>query len=135
MLDVKVRQGTGNAFWNCNYWSSFVNENERFLIGGIGPLEFITIRDVARCVNYQTAINILNIFGNMLKGYGYFGAAPSYKDVKRLSHLIAITTSPSDKAKRQSSSTYVYQLFIHFLQKQENVLINWSDWKVHKFKY
>ena len=71
----------------------------------------------------------------MVKGYQTHGIAPSSADVSRLSHIIDAVLCPSDETKRESISPYVYQLFLHFLQKQEDVLINWNDWTHHKIQY
>ena len=134
VLDIKVGNDA-TCFWNCNYWSTYVNENERFLIGGKDFLYFTTIRDVPRCLNYESAINVMTIFNEMVVGHQLGGIVPSSADVALLGHIIDAVSFPSDKMQRKSISAYVYQLFIHFLQKQEDVLINWDDWKKHKMEY
>ena len=132
VLDIKVHHDTGTHFWNCNYWSSFINENERFLIGGMDKIEFTTIRDIVNSLNYQLPIKVMTILTHMVQGYQLLGIAPSAKDVSTLSRII---DAISDEKKRASIPTYVYDLFIHFFQKQENMLINWNDWTHHKIQY
>ena len=73
VLSIQV-DVSGNLFWDCNYWSCFQNENERAFIGGYAPLEFITIRNIPMCINYEPYVKVLNIFGDMIEGYALGGS-------------------------------------------------------------
>ena len=138
VLSIKVNVAD-NSFWDCNYWSSYQSENERVFLGGKGPLEFLTIRDVPLCINYSPYIKVLKIFDLMIEGYCLGGTVPKSKDVRCLSAVfdcvIKDNIQDSDQNlqnKPSSVPAYIASFFRHYLLQKELVLINLDDWTFHK---
>ena len=136
VLSIRVKN-TGDMYWDCNYWSSYQNENERLFIGGLCNLEFTTIRDIPLCVNYEPYIKVLNIFGDMIDGYVLQGTVPKSKEVVGLSSVIdcVIKDNTNNNDGTLSIPSYIIQFFKHYLMQKKMVLININDWKYHKGIY
>ena len=118
---------------DCNFWSCFVHEDERLLIGGLHCLEFTTIRNIAQSENYTQYIKILNILDNMILGLTLPGMKPNDADVKGLQQLINLE---GDGYENQNSiPKYVQSLFHHFVMKQNEVVINLLRWNNHYVRY
>ena len=131
---------TGDLFWDCNWWSCYQNENERLFLGGMLPLEFITIRDIPLRINYSPYIKVLKIFDCMVKGWALGGIVPKSKDVVGLSALIDCILRDNSSAGEvhtgnSSIPSYIISFFTHFLLQKERVIINIDDWTFHKGEY
>eukprot|EP01084_Bolivina_argentea_P111184 198461_1 len=55
VIDIQ-RTESGTMFFDCNPWSDFTNEDERFFIGGLILFNFVTIRDIKNTLNYEKYI-------------------------------------------------------------------------------
>ena len=121
VIDIKVRK-EATTFMDCNYWSCFVHENERLLIGGLDPLEIEAIRNIPLSQNYSQYIKVINIFGDFKDGMALLGIKPNGRDVLRLASLIDSELNVS--AEESDVPAYIQALFHHFLTKQTQILIN-----------
>ena len=131
MLDIAVKNIPA-LFIDCNYWSSFVHEDERLLIGGLQHMAFDTIRNIPQSHNYGQYIKVLTILDNMIKGWRLPGVEPCKNDVISLHRMINYELDVSDE---NSIPPYIKTLFHHFLIKKTEIVINLADWKQHFFKY
>ena len=130
MLDIEVTRTPIN-FMDCNYWSCFVHEDERLLLGGLNLLEFKTIRNIAQSENYSQYVTVLNMLETMLSGAILAGSKPTYDDVRCLRAMINVEI---DSKKNQNDTfipKYVQALFHHFSVTKTKILINLRNWKLH----
>ena len=130
MVSIQVTQG-GALYFNTNYWSCYVNENERFFIGGMAPFSFLTIRDIPNAINFEDAIKTIKIFDIMIQGAGLLGVQPKFCDVSGLKKLISCIINDNGSC----ISPYIYSLFKHIVNKQQQIVLNLRTFKKHKFGY
>ena len=119
---------------DCNYWSCYVHEDERLLIGGLSPFSFETIRNIAQSENYTQFIKVLNILDQMVKGVCLAGIKPCSDDAKCLREMINVEIGIADQTDTFVPK-YVQALFHHFLMKKTEIMINLDDLKDHFVKY
>ena len=132
ILDIK-NDKSAITFMDCNYWSCFVHEDERLLIGGLARLEFETIRNLAQSENYSKYIKVLNILESMAAGLGLDGMKPRPTDVICLQEMINFEVGA--EVKNIMIPKYVQTLFHHFLMKRTEIIINLYLWDYHFWQY
>ena len=113
---------------DCNYWSCYIHEDERLLIGGSVVLEIETIRYIPDNHNYRQYIKVINIFKHIFEGAALLGIKPISDDVTCLSSLI---DAEFEKVSDKNIAHYVQTLFHHFLMKQTQIIFNFSQWNKH----
>lgn len=119
---------------DCNYWSCFVHEDERLLIGGVGVLQFETIRNIVQSENYTQYVKALNIMDQMMKGVALAGIKPCSDDVVCLKGMMKFEIDVGAE-NHSFVPKYIQSLFHHFLTKKTEIFINLSSWKNHFSSY
>ena len=115
-------------FMDCNYWSCFVHEDERLLIGGLVDLQFETIRNIRQSENYSQYIKALNILGEMVKGYRLGNIKPHRRDVAVLEQIIKFEANGNGSGIPKYIQTFIH----HFVSKITQIMINYGDWRHHE---
>ena len=78
----------------------------------------------------------LNIFDQMITGYGLTGIQPKSKDVRGLSAVLdSVINDKEMEIKSSSIPAYITAFFKHFCLQKEKVLLNIALWKTHKGPY
>ena len=114
---------------DCNYWSCYVHEDERLLIGGLDALQMETIRNIPQSENYNQFVRIINIFGRMITAMGLLGFKPHTNDASCFGSMIRCELAVEDST--TFMPLYIKTLFHHFLMKQTDVLLNMNYWDRH----
>ena len=117
---------------DCNYWSCYVQEDERLLIGGLSPLMFETIRNIAQSENYSQFIKSLNILGIMITGSAMQEMEPSSGDVESIKAMMNGEIGVGDESDNLIPK-YIQTFFHHFLMKKTEIAINFYDWNIHLY--
>ncbi len=130
-----VRDQTSTYFFNCEWWSDFSTESERLFIGGLQDFNFISIRNIEECKNYENFIFPLTAFNTMIQGYSQQIRKAKKGDVKHLEAMIneEILCKLENKMASQIDE-YILRLFHHFAINIYHCVINldWMDieqWK------
>ena len=123
VIDIR-NNNDATSFMDCNYWSCFVHEDERLLIGGLNKLHMETIRNVPDSENYVQYVKIINIFGRILNGAALVGIKPNTDDVSCFRTMIVSQVGGGQIQEKDSIPEYVQTLFQHFLQKQTEIMFN-----------
>ena len=131
VLDINVTHGLMH-FMDCNYWSCYVHEDERLLIGGLYRMQFSTIRNIAQSENYYQHVRVLTIMEQMIIGVSIAGTEPCADDVVCLKQMMNSEISGENSI---SIPNYVQTLFHHFVMKKTEIVINLLAWNVHFSKY
>ena len=119
---------------DCNFWSCYVHEDERLLIGGLKHFPFETIRNIAQSENYDQYIKILNILHTMVNAVGLDGIQPRAEDILCLKRMIDVEIGACSSF-TSSVPKYVQTLFHHFLMKKVEIIINLIFWQAHYLGY
>ena len=130
VLDIEVRDDE-TMFWDCNFWSCYVHEDERLLIGGLQSLQFETIRNIKQSEDYDQYIKTLNIMHCMLTGYRTSGIKPDGTDMEVLQQIIDFKVDGVDTG----IPKYMQSFIRHFLSRVTYIVINLGDWKMHFIDY
>ena len=131
VLDLSVKITPAVLFMDCNYWSCFVHENERLLIGGLCPLQFSTIRNISQSENYSQYIKSLNVVWHMIRGYRLGSIKPAARDVAAIQQIIQFEVNGEETG----IPGYIQKFIHHFLTERTQILLNFGDWKHHVIKY
>ena len=132
VVDIKLRY-TPTTFMDCNYWSCYVHEDERLLLGGLEALQFATIRNIAQSENYTQFVKVLNLLDQIIKGVGVGAIPPSFDDVTRLREMINVETAGNHD--KNFIPVYVQTLFHHLLMNKKEITINLRTWAKHLIFY
>ena len=133
VLDIKVNR-TATPHMDCNYWSCYVHEDERLLIGGMSSLKFETIRNIAQSENYTQFVKVLNILDKMVKGISLGDIKPRSDDVVSLRQMINFEIGVCDNNEHHIPA-YIQKLFHHFVMKKTEIIINLLVWEDHFIAY
>ena len=122
VVDIKNDQ-KGHFLFNCQPWSCYTEENERFFIGSFQTFEFLSIHHIGLLQDYQNFIRPMAMFNKMIKGYKFKTYAVRAVDVSCLKRLLE---SKSD------IPIYIKRLFQNFLNNTKKIEINMQEMNKHK---
>lgn len=125
VIDI-INNKKGQYLFNCQYWSDFGDENERFFIGSLQSFGFLTIHDIALKYNYSAFIRPMNMLEKMIGGFKHKQCAISSEDVWCLSALL---TSRSSSSK---VPVYIKRLFRNFTNNINRIEIDLNVMSCHK---
>ena len=119
---------SSNFYFDCRYWSDYVEEDEKLFIGGLHDFHFGTIRNMTTTPkeNYRVYIQTLTMFHYMIEGWPWKDGKIKKKNNEALKLLIK--EEIAGKAVKSLPSVvprYVLQLWHHFLIKIKAVEIEW----------
>ena len=113
---------TGGAapLFNCQFWSDFTEENERFFIGSLQEFNFDTIHHLSLGLDYQVFIRRIGILMTMIRGWPYEISEIHQGDFQCLSDLISdhINNTHSD-----SIPFYIHKLFKFIVQNVKKIYL------------
>merc|ERR1712173_380243 len=121
-LVVDIRNGKMNIpMFDCQFWSDYTEENERFFIGSLKQLTFQSIRHMTTGEYYDPFVRAIGILMHMIKGYAYKISPIHSGDVDCLSDLISdyLNDTRSD-----SIPLYVHKLFANIMQNVNKIHLN-----------
>ena len=103
VVDVRKRY-TGVSMFNCQFWSDFTDEKERFFIGSLTNFQFKSIHNVSTNEDYQAFTRAIDILQVMIIGFPYQHGRVSSIDVKCLAALLTISdvSNASDDDERHN---------------------------------
>ena len=88
-LVVDIRKDVSStSLFNCQFWSDFTEENERFFLGSLQGFVFKSIHSVSTKQNFEPFVRVIDILRWMIDGYPYHFGAVSSSDVLCLSRLM-----------------------------------------------
>ena len=142
VIDIK-RTPSGTMFFDCNYWSDFQNEDERFFIGGLVLFNFVTIRDVKHSKDFQKYIKPLTMLDMMIQGFPYSSEKLKKEDRAYLKLMIDQEIQQTlERGLITEIPDYCLKLWHNFLCKVEDIIINifWmgiieTEYKVTSIQY
>merc|ERR1712232_1461169 len=111
--------GTYSMF-DCQFWSDYTEENERFFIGSLEPFQFESIRHMSTGQNYKDFVCAMGMLIKMIGGWPYRIAPIHSKYFHCLSVLISdyVNATHSD-----SIPLYIHKLFANTLQHVNKVCL------------
>eukprot|EP00483_Globobulimina_turgida_P005057 UN05067 len=132
VLDIK-NDNSGAIYFNCNFWSSFTNEDERLYFSGRSPLMFINIHHIPKQEHYKPLVKLITICNQMFTGYPLEGIKPFKSTCKTLNKLIKSEMDECylDEPYTSKVPKYISFLFHQFIKQQKEIEINWDDWDTH----
>ena len=135
VIDIK-RTPSGTMFFDCNYWSDFQNEDERFFIGGLVSFNFVTIRDVKHTMDFQKYIKPLTMLDMMIQGFPYSSDKVTKEDRAYLNLMINQEIQQTlERGLITEIPEYCLKIWHNFLSKVEDVIINLFWMGVVETKY
>ena len=125
VLEIENDHYSATPFLDCNYWSSFPNEDERFFIGGLQSFYFLSIRDIPLGKNYRSFIKTIRILYDILSGWPLENIQIFNSDTRRISLLIEAELNGYYLDSSLSRiPNYVLSLFHQFIINRDKVNIN-----------
>eukprot|EP01083_Nonionella_stella_P225328 801201_1 len=124
-----ANDGAFNLYFDCVYWSDYPQEREKLFIGGLQAFPFKTIRNmsVRPVQNYQSYIQVMNMFRYMVGGFVWADGEINTSNLEVLELLIQ--EEMQQKAVNEMASKvpqYILNLWHHFLSKIKRIEFSWS---------
>ena len=114
--------------FDCQFWSDYTEENERFFIGSLHDFKFETIRPMMSGENYDVFVHVIGILMFMIGGFVYDISPIDDGDFDCLSDLI------SDYVNETHSNFipfYVHRLFANIMQNVKKIRLNMPLMELH----
>eukprot|EP01084_Bolivina_argentea_P274212 467323_1 len=110
-------------FWDCQWISTFPEEDERLFIGGDWRIRIESILISETCVNYPLHFNALYLLDCMLNGVDMEDSPMNItpKDKQIISSLIKYRLN---MASEKEIDEYIYDTFDFFCYKQKQITVN-----------
>ena len=129
-LVINIKKSTKFLpYFDCRYWSDFTSEDEKLFVGGLRFFDFGTIRNMTTTpkADYHRYIETLTMFHYMIEGWPWNNGIIKKKYAMTLDLLIKEEMAmKSIKSLPSVVPPYILKLWLHFLNKIENVERNWN---------
>ena len=112
--------------FNCQFWSDYTDENERFFLGSLQQFYFKSIHNVSTKEDYEPFIRIIDILQQMIDGYPYQYGHISTEDVSCLDVLINNRVNTDIIVPH-----YINKFFNNFCNQVEEIKINMDLMNCH----
>ena len=120
VVDIQKRDFSAAIVFNCQFWSDFTEENERFYLGCLGQFHFKTIHNISTNENYEAFIRSISILNTMISASPFnFGSVTS-SDILCLSSLI----NGIIKGRDNNIPDYIRRFYDNFRNQITDVVIN-----------
>ena len=126
MLDIKNDNGA-SIFWDCNFWSTFTNEDEKLYLGNRNILKFNNIHNIKEGEHYLDVIKVINILLNFFEGAVLAGIKPFGGDVSGFKELMVSESNNEFMSFPYFSECniphYISLLFHQFIKQRKSITI------------
>ena len=128
VVDILNPKNAHIPMFDCQFWSDYTEENERFFIGSLQQYQFLTIRHMLSGKYYHVFVRAIGILMIMISGYPYDISPIRSGDFDCLSDLISDHVNDTHS---ESIPLYVHKLFANVVQNSNKIHLNTFAMKFH----